>query len=538
MKKTILFITLAFIGLSNLNAQVGIGTETPETTLDVEGKANDVNVADGFKAPSITLAQLDAKIVAYGEDQNGAIVFVDDVSAGSSEPETNNITETGFYFYDAPNDTWKSVGAGAAPTATLVNDCDANGFEGTFNKDVDSTDRTFSVTVTNNGFESSTISFNPSDLNLSGVSGINVGTPSGSPALNNSGDITLNAGGGVVVTYPLTGEPASQGTLTGDWSKFDLTCTRTVAVNPTPAPMITSLDNCTNPDVTGTLTENLAASGVSADINYSGGNGAPFSSQTVNSTGVTGLTADLSAGNLAFGSGTLTYTISGTPASNGTADFFIDGINGDSCTFSVTVEPASSCTGVTPPVGFNLIEAGGNCWLDRNLGANLVASSSTDAESYGDLYQWGRAKDGHESRFSAETTTQATTAVPNAGNSWDGKFIKGSSSDWLATPDTSLWQGLNGTNNPCPPGFRVPIENELGGLGISDSSDAFSILKMPEAGKRRGYSGNLDDVSTEGYYWSSTVDSGSPILLSFRSATSFFSGYTESTGVSVRCLKD
>lgn len=37
----------------------------------------------------------------------------------------------------------------------------------------------------------------------------------------------------------------------------------------------------------------------------------------------------------------------------------------------------------------------GKVWMDRNLGASQVATSSTDANSYGDLYQWGRAKDGH-----------------------------------------------------------------------------------------------------------------------------------------------
>jgi hypothetical protein len=33
-------------------------------------------------------------------------------------------------------------------------------------------------------------------------------------------------------------------------------------------------------------------------------------------------------------------------------------------------------------------------WLDRNLGASQVCTSVTDTACYGDLYQWGRAKDG------------------------------------------------------------------------------------------------------------------------------------------------
>ena len=30
----------------------------------------------------------------------------------------------------------------------------------------------------------------------------------------------------------------------------------------------------------------------------------------------------------------------------------------------------------------------GKTWMDRNLGASQAATSSTDADAYGDLYQW------------------------------------------------------------------------------------------------------------------------------------------------------
>jgi hypothetical protein len=32
----------------------------------------------------------------------------------------------------------------------------------------------------------------------------------------------------------------------------------------------------------------------------------------------------------------------------------------------------------------------GKVWLDRNLGARQVCTSSTDAACFGDLYQWGQ----------------------------------------------------------------------------------------------------------------------------------------------------
>ena len=68
-------------------------------------------------------------------------------------------------------------------------------------------------------------------------------------------------------------------------------------------------------------------------ISYTGGNGGTHNGQTVTSTGVTGLTAILSAGTFANGNGTLTYTITGTPSAPGTASFAIN-IGGQSCTLT------------------------------------------------------------------------------------------------------------------------------------------------------------------------------------------------------------
>lgn len=154
----------------------------------------------------------------------------------------------------------------------------------------------------------------------------------------------------------------------------------------------------------------------------------------------------------------------------------------------------------------------GEIWMDRNLGATRVATSSTDAASYGFLYQWGRADEGHEIRSSGQTSTNATTAVPNLGSSWDGLFITEGNSpyDWLTPQDNTLWQGVSGTNNPCPAGYRIPTETELNAERTSWSSNnaagAFaSPLKLPVAGARDNIDGSLDNVGSDGYYWSSTI---------------------------------
>ena len=98
---------------------------------------------------------------------------------------------------------------------------------------------------------------------------------------------------------------------------------------------ITAL-NCGLATNNGTLTSGLAASGVSSVVSFSGGNGGAHSGQTVTSTGVIGLTATLAAGTFANGTGSLTYTITGTPLTAGTASFALS-IGGQSCNLNWTV---------------------------------------------------------------------------------------------------------------------------------------------------------------------------------------------------------
>ena len=187
-------------------------------------------------------------------------------------------------------------------------------------------------------------------------------------------------------------------------------------------------------------------------------------------------------------------------------------------------------------------------WLDRNLGAAEVATGKTDDKAYGDLYQWGRFADGHEKRNSSTTSTKATTPDPYGGNSWDGKFIKSGSSpyDWLDAAhdlDNTLWQGVNGTNNPCPPGFRLPTETELdnerGTWATNDDDGAYnSPLKFTLAGRRLTPDASLSNVGTDGYYWSSSVSGNSGRALHFNSSNANMSNRRRALGASVRCIED
>jgi hypothetical protein len=101
-----------------------------------------------------------------------------------------------------------------------------------------------------------------------------------------------------------------------------------------------SLTNCASPDTTGRLDLDVVASGVSISLDYTGGNAAEYTGASFASSGVTGLTASLSSGTLALGSGTASFTISGTPTTAGTASFAVE-IGGQSCTVSLTVSDAT-----------------------------------------------------------------------------------------------------------------------------------------------------------------------------------------------------
>ncbi|MBN2214039.1 MAG: hypothetical protein JW723_07335 [Bacteroidales bacterium] len=189
---------------------------------------------------------------------------------------------------------------------------------------------------------------------------------------------------------------------------------------------------------------------------------------------------------------------------------------------------------------FVLNPATGKIWMDRNLGASQVATSSTDADAYGDLYQWGRTADGHESRISGTTFT-----LSNSDTTGHDDFITvvSTPSDWRSPQNDNLWQGVNGANNPCPDGYRLPNEAEWDAerqsWSSSNAAGAFaSPLKLPVAGMRKDEDGLLYNVGSIGYYWSSTIDGSNSRILNINSSQALILTRQRALGFSVRCIKD
>jgi uncharacterized protein (TIGR02145 family) len=182
----------------------------------------------------------------------------------------------------------------------------------------------------------------------------------------------------------------------------------------------------------------------------------------------------------------------------------------------------------------------GKVWMDRNLGASRAATSSTDSDAYGDMYQWGRNSDGHQSR------TSNTAAGPVASGGEGSNFITVNSSplDWLSTQDDIRWNGdTKGAHDPCPNGYRVPTETELNTERSNwdpiDASGAYaSPLKLTVAGYRTNSNGMLANGGSYGYYWSSTVSGTNARILHFGSSFANMYSSNRAYGISVRCIKD
>lgn len=110
------------------------------------------------------------------------------------------------------------------------------------------------------------------------------------------------------------------------------------------------------------------------------------------------------------------------------------------------------------------VASAGQVWMDRNLGASRAAISSTDSLAYGDLYQWGRATDGHEKRTSGITSTLSTTDNPGHDDfittsswPWDWRSprmtVSGRASQVStirARPDSGYRQRKSGIQNAIP----------------------------------------------------------------------------------------
>ncbi|RNA62861.1 hypothetical protein D1631_13425 [Chryseobacterium nematophagum] len=347
----------------NLSPNVGKGLLYPRT---------DLTTFAAFSQAAFGLAN------NYPYYYDGFMVFNTAVTGVAGVGSTEGTLCRGFWYYDNPTTnitggTWKPFRPDLCssiinPTVTTLN-CAGATTTGTLTEGAAASG--VSVQVPYTGGNGATY---PAGgvISSTGVTGLTATLQAG----------TLASGNGTL-TYAISGTPSGTGTASFAITFGGQNCTFTVNVgNSGPTPTVTTL-NCAGVTTTGTLTEGAAASGVSVQVPYTGGNGATYpAGGVISSTGVTGLTATLQAGTLASGNGTLTYAISGTPSGTGTASFAIS-FGGQSCTFTLTVGSSNptilvlDCSGSVDTGNLTQgIAASGVATLIPYLGGNGVSYSA------------------------------------------------------------------------------------------------------------------------------------------------------------------
>lgn len=185
----------------------------------------------------------------------------------------------------------------------------------------------------------------------------------------------------------------------------------------------------------------------------------------------------------------------------------------------------------------------GRCWLDRNLGASRVAESTTDLQSYGGFYQWGRQTDGHQIVTSGTIQTLSPNANPSHS---DFITVQTTPFDWTSNSNDDLWNGLNAENNPCPNGWRIPTSDEfLDEITLwseQNNLGAFeSALRLPSGGVRGYLSGSRQNIGAWASCWTSDAFSSSTTNVKMFNAETTQAQIVNTyraMGANVRCIKD
>ena len=339
--------------------------------------------------------------------------------------------------------------------------------------------------------------------------------------------------------------------------------TRRKPQNPPPPPPPFYFSDCYNPLYSATFAKGEPANAAISKtyVNSPGGSYGAFTSAAVN-----GITVSAPAGAFNVGSGTVTFTATGTPFNAGIFYITISVGNIQPCQMYIRVlnAPASGPTadpGIIPgstgvvnftykgqSVAYTTVRAkDGKIWLQQNLGSPQVAFHHSDEASFGDFFQWGRWDDSHQSFTSPIITGGPSLMNPSHIPSGNPNFI----TNWWGSGglSTDTWSGTTATStngkDPCValgPGWRLPTAADWANVknyeDLEGAMTAFgSNLKLPISGYR---SGNINFGNGESYYWSSTA-SGNYATVLFISDNTYsaelgatYRGY----GIPCRCIKD
>jgi hypothetical protein len=188
---------------------------------------------------------------------------------------------------------------------------------------------------------------------------------------------------------------------------------KTTETTVTPSTATITALTCSSVSFSTTASANTAYVGT-ASVPYTGGNAVAYSAgSAISSTGVTGLTATLTAATLASGAGNATFTITGTPSAEGTAMFAIS-LGGQSCSISLAVAKAGT---VVTTACDNLTGSAKVVCLAQAFKATLSASQITTLEiayTKANAIKWSNLPGGVSIRNGLEFSTLNATQLAAA----------------------------------------------------------------------------------------------------------------------------